>query len=79
MSNVSLALLSLAVLAGLVGLGLWMSRRQGAREARTTALSQAQAQTIKNERERREIDDAVNVDADLLARARRVMQHNPRK
>ena len=79
MTNLALAALSLAVIAGLIAWAVWLSRRQGAAMARTTALSQAQAQTIKNERARDAIDREVNADPDLVARARRVMHHTDRK
>ena len=71
MTNLALAALSLAVIAGLIAWAVWWARRQGADQARTTALSQAQAQTIKNERVRDEIDVSVNADAGLVERARR--------
>jgi Tfp pilus assembly protein PilN len=51
------------------------AKRDGALAARTTALSQAEAQTIKNLKQREETDAAVNADPDLLARARSVMHH----
>ena len=79
MTNLALAALSLAVIAGLIAWAVWWSRRQGADQARTTALSQAQAQTIKNMKEREETDEAVNADPKLVERATRWVRHAPTK
>ena len=69
MTNLALAALSLAVIAGLIAGAVWLSRRQGAAMARTTALSQAQAQTIKNERAHDELYRHVDADPYLVARS----------
>ena len=69
MTNLALAALSLAVIAGLIAWAVWWARRQGADQARTTALSQAQAQTIKNERAHDELNRHVNADTYLVGRS----------
>lgn len=79
----ALAVIAVCVVAGiaLVGLLVRLAQRQGAMQERTTALSQAEAQTIKNLNDREAIDHEINVDPDLVARARRsgVVRADPGK
>lgn len=75
MTAVAVALSCLLALAAIIAWLVTSATRSAAALARTTALSQAEAQTIKNFRDRQEIDREVNADADLVARARSVMHH----
>ena len=74
---VAIAIAAVCVL-GTVGLivgRVASSKREGAAEETLRARAEAQAATIEAISARKEIDDAVNADSDLLARARRVMHH----
>ena len=75
MTALAVALSCLLALTALIAWLVVSAKRDAASQARTTALSQAEAQTIKNYRASEEIHRAVNADADLVARARRVMHH----
>lgn len=72
----ALAVIAVCVVAGiaLVGLMVRLAQRQGAMQERTTALSQAEAQTIKNLEARNETNRLVNADDDLVGRSVRWVQ-----
>ena len=77
----ALAIIAVCVVAGiaLVGLMVRLAQRQGAMQERTTALSQAEAQTIKNMEARNETDRLVNADPDLVARSAKWVRADPGK
>ena len=70
MTSLAVVIGGLLALAALVAFMVWQARRQGAVAATTTALAQAEAQTIKNLQTSEAIHESVNADPDLAARAR---------
>lgn len=81
MTAVAIATACILALAALLAWIAHLGKRDAAQLANVTALSQAEAQTIRNLKTRKDIDDAVAAtdDPHLAALARSVMHHDSAK